>query len=145
MNRIVLLAAALLSTLVVSCDRDTAAVSQEEAEQAFLIGYSALVVGSMRAAFRQTPAGVEINEERQMLTYTDFDVSDLGTPYDTLSGKVTGTESGSEAEFELEGGPARTISFSVGSGEMFNGDRLQLSIEVNGRSYEIDMDRAVLE
>jgi hypothetical protein len=145
MKRSIVVLAILVALLASSCGDDGPALSQEEAEQAFLVSYSALVVGSMTAAFDRPLAGIEIDREKRTLTYDDFDVTDMTTPYDAISGTVRAEGGVSSIEFELEGGPATTISFEVAADAMFQGDRIQSSIEVNGRSYEIDIDRSVIE
>ncbi|MFP4375555.1 MAG: hypothetical protein ACLFP4_00805 [Spirochaetales bacterium] len=145
MKRSILILTVVTALVAAACKSDTPAVSQEEAEQAFLVSYSALVVGSMTAAFDRPLPGIEIDREERTLTYREFDVSDMGTAYESLSGTVQADDNVSSIEFELDGGLARNISFEVAADAMFQGDRIQNDIEVNGRSFEIDIDRSVIE
>ncbi len=146
MKQSILILAIVTAFVTASCGNDGPAVSQEEAEQAFLVSYSALVVGSMTAAFDRPLPGVEVDREKRTLTYNEFDVTDMDTPYDSISGTVKADGGdGDISTIELEGGPATSISFEVAADAMFQGDRIQSSIDVNGRSYEIDIDRSVIE
>lgn len=136
---------ALLSLLFASCSGEQRAVTQQEAEQAFLVSYAAMFVGSMTAALQHERAGISVNTSERTITLDGFDITDLQTPYETVSGTITGQDGSSLVEFELEGGPANAVTFEIAADQMIVGDRIQQSIEVNGRSFDIDLDRAALE
>lgn len=128
-----------------SCVGDQTAVTQEEAEQAFMVSYAAMFVGSMTAALQQERVGISVDTGERTITLSEFDVTDLQTPYESVSGTITGQEGSSLVEFDLIGGPATSVVFEIAADQMIVGDRIQQSIEVNGRSFDIDLDRTALE
>jgi len=136
----------LLATLAfAACSNDQIVVNQQEAEQAFIVSYAAMFVGSMTAALGHTRSGISVDTAERTITLSEFDVTDLNTPYETVSGTVSGENGSSLIELALTGGPAREVSFRIAADQMLVGDRIRQSIEVNGRSFEIDLDRATLE
>jgi hypothetical protein len=139
-------AIALVAALgLAACGTDQRTITQEQAEQAFMVSYAAMFVGSMSAALQHDRAGISVNRAERTITLTEFDVTDLQTPYESVSGTITGEDGSSLVEFTLVGGPATEVSFQIAADQMIVGDRIEQSVEVNGRSFEIDLDRSALE
>lgn len=122
-----------------------AAVSDEEAKQAFVISFGSVLIASMTTAFGEEIDGVELNEEGDELTLDGFDLGAyLGdgapeTPYTAISGTIDNEEERMNADLTLEGGPVESIEFSIGSEEMQASEGFSTTLTVNGREMELDI------
>ncbi|MFW5745744.1 MAG: hypothetical protein ACOC2D_20900 [Spirochaetota bacterium] len=122
-----------------------AAVTDEEAKQAFVISFGSVLVASMATSFGEEVDGVELNEEGDQLSLDGFDLSDhLGdgapeTPYTAISGTIDNEEERMKADLTLEGGPVDSIEFSIGAEEMQATEGFSTTLTVNGRETELDI------
>lgn len=116
-----------------------AEVTSEEAEEAFIVAFGGAYVGSMAAQVGQSMPGVSINAESNEVVFEEFDVSDLQTTYDTLSGTIETTEESATADFSLTGGPVETISFDLTAEQMSDQDGISARATVNGREMDIEI------
>ena len=133
---------AILSLLLLlaftGCEQEPG-VSSEQAEEAFLVAFGSAYVGSMAAQFEQPLPGMTLDAESGTITFEEFDVSELQTQYETLSGEVTSTEESANADFTLTGGPVETISFDLSADQMSAESGIQTTVTVNGEETEIDI------
>ena len=115
-------------------------ITSEQAEEAFMVAFGGAYVGSIAAQVGQPLPGISFDQENNAIVFEDFDVSELQTDYQAISGTVTSTEESATASFTLTGGPVETISFSMGPDQMSNEDGISATVTVNGREMDIEVD-----
>lgn len=115
-------------------------VSSAQAEEAFMVAFAGAYLGTMAVQFGYAPAGVAVDDETRTVTFTDFNVSDLETAYESLSGTLTTTNDSASAAFTLAGGPVESISFDIRADQM-SSTSIATTATVNGRSMEIQIEQ----
>ncbi|MFW6292975.1 MAG: hypothetical protein ACOC7V_11735 [Spirochaetota bacterium] len=135
-KRIGVLVAAVLVIALAGCERENG-ISSDQAEEAFIVAFGGAYVGSMAAQVGQSLPGVSLDEENQAVSFDEFDVSELQTDYQTLSGTVTTSGETADVDFTLTGGPVETIAFEVNAEQMSSEDGITATAMVNGTEMEI--------
>lgn len=89
-------------------------VTEEEAIEAYSIsGYALLAVALGTALGGELPEGVDLTESGGF-EFTDFDVSDEGWDYTTMSGTIEPDDDGNTvADLTFEGGPVVTLEYTM--------------------------------
>jgi len=131
----VLVAAALVIALA-GCQAESG-ISSDQAEEAFIVAFGGAYVGSMAAQVGQPLPGVSLDQENQAVSFDEFDVSELQTDYQTLSGTVTTSGETANVDFTLTGGPVETIAFEINAEQMSSEDGITATAMVNGTEMEI--------
>ncbi|MFP4115014.1 MAG: hypothetical protein ACOC2Y_07595 [Spirochaetota bacterium] len=131
---------ALLVLVALSGCEEGPGVSSEEAEEAFMVAFGGVYIGSMVAQFGQPLPGVELNPESNAVEFTDFDVTDLQTDYETLSGTLTTTGESASADLTLTSGPVESISFTLTAAQLSAEDGLRTTVTVNGSEMEVQLE-----
>lgn len=139
----VVAAASLFAAGLAGCN-DGLSVSQEDAEKAFVVGYVSVIMISMRAAFGSVPDGVTADEENGSLTLRDYDVSEMGMGYESVSGKATSDDASMNVDLTLKGGPVSSLAFKL-EDPASQSESIKTTITVNGKKYEVDLDQSDLE
>lgn len=124
---------------IMGCSKG-AEVSQEEATEALNVAFGAFFIALLSSEFGETPEGVEIDEEVDAVTFTDFDLAEMETRYTSISGVIGGGgENVSVADLELAGGPVKTIEFEILE-DQDAGNATEMDITVNGHDMTISID-----
>ncbi len=146
------LAALLLSVVVVlaGCDRPADAgvetviqeirITEEQAEQAFMVAYGGAFVGSLAAQLGQAMPGLNVGMERDEIVFENFDVSDLNTDYRTLNGTLVSTPEAAIVDFRLTGGEVETIAFRITAGQMSGTESVVAMVTVDGQEMEMSLE-----
>lgn len=135
---------ALLLALA-GCGGGGAAVSEEDAKQAFVFSFGSVMIASIANAFGEELEGVSLNEEGDELTLDGFDFAGYmdADPdemvYTSVSGTIANVDERMEANLTLEGGPVSAIEFSLGAEEIQASEGFSTTITVNGREIELDI------
>jgi len=136
----VLVGVLLLVVLAFSgCSRDTG-VTEDQAEEAFIVAFGGAYVGSMAAQFGQPVPGISLDEDAEAVVFDAFDVSELQSDYDTISGTVRTTDASAVVDLTLTGGPVTSIAFEVTADQMGSDDGIVATATVNGTEMEIRID-----
>ncbi len=136
----------VLFVFLAACDRADrpvavgAEVTEAQAEEAFMVAFGGAYVGSMAAQFGQPLPGLSLDMENEAIVFDEFDVSELETDYQTISGTVKSTEEAAEVDFVMTGGVVETISFRIGAEQMAATDGIRASVTVNGHQMDIRVD-----
>jgi hypothetical protein len=146
-------AALLLSVFVVvlaGCDRPAETqvmteieenrITEEQAEQAFMVAFGGAYIGSLAAQLGQSMPGLRLSTEPEEIVFENFDVSDLDTDYRTLNGTVISTPEAAIVDFRLTGGEVQTIAFRITRGQMSGAEGVVAMVTVNGQEMEVSLE-----
>jgi hypothetical protein len=126
-------------------------VSIDEAKEAFVFSYAAVLIVSIATAFGEEIEGVSLDQETNELTMDGFDLAgyleqpESELPYSAMSGTVTSGESRMAADLSLEGGPVGALAFDLGAQEIQAAEGFTTTITVNGEELEIEITAEDLE
>lgn len=137
MNRIVAGIAVLLFVIGLGACSGQGSLSQEQVDEAFVVSFSAIIMGSMAAAFGSDLEGVSLDQETGELTLDGFDISELETDYTAISGSARGDGTTMTAELTLAGGAVQSLSYELG--DISESETIETTVTANGREYEINL------
>lgn len=106
-----------------------------------MIAFAGAYLGTMAIQFGYSPEGVAVDDETRTVTFSEFNVRDLETAYESLSGTVVTTNDSARADFSLTGGPVESISFDIRADQM-SSTSIVTTAMVNGRSMEIEIEQS---
>jgi hypothetical protein len=143
MNRIFALALTVaLAVGLASCGGGSS-LSQEQAEEAFILSYSAVIVTALMSAFGEAPEGATMDAETGALTFDKMDMSDYGSEYTTISGTAKEKDGKTVCELTLEGGAVSSVSFELG--DIQGADSIKTTMKANGKSFDVELDAEQLK
>ena len=124
-----------------------ASVSTEEAKEAFGVSFVAVMMASFSLAFGQEISGVSLDPETDELTLDKFNLADLFDDpdaaeelgYSAISGTVNNVNDEMVANLSLEGGPVKTIEFTLGEAELQASEGFTTTVKINGKEMEIEL------
>jgi len=127
-----------------------AVVSEDNAKEAFMVGFVSALTASFGLAFGQEIPGATLDEETKELTLKDFSLEELAgagsdIPYTSVSGSVTSEEDAMVADLTLEGGPVKSIAFTMTGDQMQNSDGFSVTVTVNGKEMELEITAADMQ
>mgnify|MGYP006306115073 CR=1 FL=1 len=137
MNKILALTVTVILGIALASCGGGASVSQEQAEEAFILSYSAVIVTAMMSAFGETPKGATLDGESSELTFDKMDVSDYGSEYTTISGTAKEQDGKTVCDLTLEGGAVSSVSFELG--DIQGADSIETTMKANGKSFDIEL------
>jgi hypothetical protein len=129
--------AILLSFFLLACG--PARVSVDEAEQAFVAAFSGAYIGSFFVQLGETTPGVELREDTDEMVFDQFDISELGTGYTTISGTARTTAETLQGSFTLTEGPVETLEFELSVDQM-RSETIVATVTANGREVDIAIE-----
>ena len=120
------------------------AVSEDAAKQAFMISFVSVLTASFGLAFDQEIPGATLDKETGELTLEDFSLEELAgedsdMPYTTVSGNVISEEDAMVVDLTLEGGPVKSIGYTLGGDEIQSDEGFSITITVNGKEIELEI------
>lgn len=126
-----------------------ATVSAIEAKQAFGVSYASVLIASFALAFGQDVEGATLDEETEELTFDKFNLTEFfgegdsdaseDIPYETVSGTVVPDGDAMTADLTLEGGPVKSIEFTLGQAEMQAESGFTTTVKINGKEMELEI------
>ena len=133
------LAIVAIAGIVFGCGRPAAEVTSEQAEEAFLLSFSLVMIGSMSAGFGQPLDGTTYDVEKGTLTFTDVKTANLGieSPYTTVNGTATASETTIAVDLKLDGGSVQTITYELTEAQLQDENSISARIKVNGKDMDI--------
>ncbi len=141
-KRALVVVAAMAAVLFSGCS-GSSSVSQDEAEEAFLVGFTSVMMASFSAAFGDAPEGVVLSDDMMTMELQDFDISEVDdVEYTAVSGKVENVEGVMKCDLQLTGGPVETLIFEIT--DVTNMDGIDLTAIVNGSEMQIEISEEEL-
>lgn len=137
MNRIVTGIAVFVLIAGLGACNGGGTLSEEQVNEAFVVSFSAVMMGSMGAAFGADVAGVSLDQSTGELTMDGFDVSELETDYTTISGTAGGDGTTMTVDATLTGGAVQSISYQLG--DLSESDTIETTVTANGKEYELNL------
>lgn len=138
---LMLLLAAAVVTLT-NCEQQ-AEISDDQAQEAFMVAFGSAYVGSMAAQLDQTLDGVEVRDDGTVV-FDGFDVTDLETDYTTVSGTLTAADEAARADLTLAGGPVATIAFDLTLEQLAANDAFNATVTINGVETDVEIDASTV-
>ncbi|MFP4363724.1 MAG: hypothetical protein ACLFR1_07620 [Spirochaetia bacterium] len=127
----------LICMLFMSISCSGGAVEQEDADMAFSMSVGLYFVGSMAAAFGEEIEGISYDQQNQVLSIDNVNLTeligeeDIQTPYETVSGTFTVTEETLEADLELTGGPVTSLKYEIAAEAIMESPTAEASVNGN--------------
>jgi hypothetical protein len=139
---------AILLLAVAGCGTSSD-VTQEDAKQAFIVGFVSVFAASMGLAMGQPVDGVSMDEGTNELTLDGFSIADLvgedsGIPYTSISGSSVTNETSMVVNLTMEGGPVETIEFTMTADQMQNTGGFTVTVTANGEEMELEITESDL-
>ena len=121
-------------------------ITEDEAREAVMVAYQAVLTGSISAAAGSPAPGVSVENGDGSLRLDTFDLSGFDTPYQSISGTV-GRESetielrpgAAFVNMTLAGGPVETLSFVIDLAGIQTATTLSTTARVNGEEVEVEI------
>lgn len=142
-KRVLIGVVATAAVLLSGCN-DSSSLSQDEAEEAFLVGFTSVMMASFSAAFGEAPEGVVLRDDMMTMELEDFDISEFDeVEYTAVSGTVENVRGVIKCTLQLTGGPVETLVFEIA--DMTNMERIDLTATVNGNEMLIEITEEELQ
>jgi hypothetical protein len=150
MRKVTAVGSIAILLLAVSGCGTSEAVTEDEAKEAFIVGFVSVFSASIGMAFGQPPAGVTLDEATNELTLDGFSIAELigedsAIPYTALSGTATTGENEMTASLTLEGGPVESLEFTMSSDQMQSSEGFTIAVTVDGEEMELEITEADMQ